>query len=621
MPLAIGGCSAFTSEIRGAKTMSEAETIRADGGAQGWRVRPLILAGVGLVAAIIVQQLTDPYRPSNAMFEAVAIWRIAVATGIASGALALGFGMERVRLLWAAAFALLVGAVAGFIYYWSGGGSSSNWFGDWRYASLFLSIAIAVPLFQTARDSGGWRFPYAEVHGHAWTNVVLWFASWAFTAIVFLLAWLLAALFELIGLHFLRELLEDHWFSAALAGAAFGGGLGLLRERDRVVRLLQRVVTAVLAVLAPVLGAGLLVFLAALPFTGLHALWEATKSTTPILLSCVIGALILANAVIGNGEDEELANPVLRWGAMALGFAALPLCVIAAIATGLRIGQYGFTPDRLWALVFVILATAYGVAYLVSLARGRSHWAALVRPANLRLAFVVAAVALFLAMPILSFNAISTADQVARLESGRTTSDKFDWAALAFDFGDPGKAALKRLASSKNAVVAARAREAAAQTNRWEVARSDRQAQAVDTLAKRLRVLPSGTPVPKALRDQLTSYDACGEDSDEKCTLIFAPGASEAFVVSDACVERLAAGPNPPAGRKIRVFWSGSEDFCPVKRYGLSGGKWSEVEPTAPDAAARAALKQGIAGGAVELRTVPRRQVFVGGVPVGDPFE
>ena len=97
---------------------------------------------------------------------------------------------------------------------------------------LFLSIAIAVPLFQTARDEGAWRFPYADVHGHAWTNVVLWFACWLFVGIVFALAWLLAALFDLIGMHFLQRPARAHWFAAVLAGAAFGGALGLLRERD-----------------------------------------------------------------------------------------------------------------------------------------------------------------------------------------------------------------------------------------------------------------------------------------------------------------------------------------------------------------------------------------------------
>ena len=601
--------------------MTDAETMPAGDSGQDWRLRPAILAVIGLMASVMIQQLTYPHRASAIIPGTATTLRLTLAIAIGTAALAFGFGMERVRLLWAVAFALLAGVVTGFIYYWSGGGPGWGWFGDWRYASLVLSIAIAVPLFQTARDTGGWRFPYAEVHGHAWTNVVLWCACWAFTGIAFLLAWLLSALFALIGLHFLRELLEKSWFAAALAGAAFGGALGLLRERDRIVRLLQRVVTAVLAVLAPVLGGGLLLFLVALPFTGLGALWEATKSTTPILLSCVIGALILANAVIGDGEDEEATNPVLRWGAMALGLAALPLCVIAAIATGLRISQYGFTPDRLWALVFVILATVYGVAYFVSLVLGRNRWAARVRPANLRIAFVVAAVALFLATPILSFNAISTADQVARLESGRITPDKFDWRALGFDFGDPGKAALKRLARSKNAAIASRAKKAQAQTNRWDVDEGDRQADAAEALTKRLRVLPGNVPVPQDLQDLLGSFDSCGREADHKCTLLYTPGATEALAISDACIDRLAAEPATDQKQRTVLYAVVRETSCSTKRYRLKDGQWAEFEAIAPDAAARVALRKGIAGGAVEVRTVPRRQLFVGGVPVGEPFE
>ncbi|MBL7396037.1 DUF4153 domain-containing protein, partial [Escherichia coli] len=79
----------------------------------------------------------------------------------------------------------------------------------------------------------------------------------------------------------LHELLMKNWFVRALIGLAFGSALGLLREHDAVVRLLQRVVATVLAVLAPVLAIGLGLFLLALPFTGLRALWDATQATTP----------------------------------------------------------------------------------------------------------------------------------------------------------------------------------------------------------------------------------------------------------------------------------------------------------------------------------------------------
>lgn len=582
----------------------------------GWPIRPIVLALVGALAALAVQQVLDIAQPGSPPVDPAA-WRIALATAIGTGAVTFGFALERRRWWWAALFGAVVGLVSGLIVYSNGGGWGA-WY-NWHSASLFLAIAIAVPLFQTARDHGAWRFPYADVHGEAWTNVVLWGACWLFTGVVFALAWLLAALFDLIGLHFLRDLLQHNWCNALLFGASFGGALGLLRERDGVLRLLQRVVTAVLAVLAPVLGAGLLVFLLALPFTGLDALWEATKSTTPILLGCVIGALILSNAVIGNGTDEEATNPALRFGAMALALAVLPLAVIAGIATGLRIGQHGLTPDRLWAVVFVGFASVYGVAYLVALVRGRHAWGAFVRPSNLRIAFLVAGVGLLLATPLASFNTLSSADQVARLKAGRVTSAKFDWAALAFDFGDPGKAALRRLTRSANPVIAARAREVATKSNRWEIAGIDRTQTDADLLVKRLRVLPVTVPVPLALRSVLTDWQGCRSDRENRCTLLYTPGTREAVSISQSCIDDLTRDP-PTATPASAALRSG----CGAARYRRTGDAWARVDddarlPLTP--AERAALKAGDAAGRVEIRAVPARRVFVGGVPVGDPFE
>src|SRR3546814_19061303 len=88
-----------------------------------------------------------------------------------------------------------------------------------------FAIAIAAPLFQTARDQGRATFPYDEVHAHVWTNIVLWCASWAFVGVTLALAFLLSALFELIGIGVLRDLLDKEWFVALLIGGAFGGAL------------------------------------------------------------------------------------------------------------------------------------------------------------------------------------------------------------------------------------------------------------------------------------------------------------------------------------------------------------------------------------------------------------
>lgn len=504
------------------------------------------------------------------------------------------------RLRWAIGFALALGAIAGAIYFWHGAPGESD-FWPWRGMSLLLGLGVTIPLFQTARDAGGWRFDYPTLHRHAWTDAVIGAAANVFVGIVFMMSWLLAMLFKLIKIDALEKLLEKHWFAAMLAGAAFGGAIGLLRERDRVVVLLQRVVTSVLGVLAPVLGAGLLLFLLSLPFTGLTPLWDATRATTPILLSCVVGALLLANAVIGNGVEDEARNPVLRYGAMALGIAMLPLAAIAAIATGLRIDQYGFTPERLWGVTFVIIASAYGLAYIVSLARGRTAWAPLVRSANTQLAFGMAGIALFLATPILSFNAISTADQVERLTSGKVKPEKFDWAALAFDFGAPGRAALTKLTRSKNFNIAKRATDAANVNSRWDVASIETIGDGAEALAKRIRIQPREVPLPDGL---LLSFHAGAHDTTTG-VLWYEPDAASAVLVTTGCDR---CRPNVQVTRRdAKGAWRGDDDF-PI-----------EVDKASDDD--RAALTDGLAKRGFEIRPVQRRQVYIGGMPVGEPFE
>src|SRR3546814_19443208 len=76
--------------------------------------------------------------------------------------------------------------------------------------------------------------------------------------------------------------------------------------------------------------------------------------------------------------------------------------------------------------------------------------------------------AAFLALPVLDFGAISTRDQLARLESGAVKTEKFDWAALAFDFGPSGRKALAELARSPRADRAHPANWATAATNTRE---------------------------------------------------------------------------------------------------------------------------------------------------------
>ena len=566
-----------------------------------WPMRAPILAAAGVLCGLAVHLLIRAGAGYSWEWTD-SIPRLSLAIFVASGGILLAYTLERVRWAWSLGFALAGGAVVGGLYYWNGSPAHHGSDDAMRsFASLF-AIGIAAPLFQTMRDEGARRLPYRAVHAHSWANVVLWFASWTFVGIAWLLIWLLSELFRLIGLNFLHDLLDRAWFGWVWTGGALGAGIALLRERDRVLGLLQRVVTTVLSVFAPVLAFGLVLFVLALPFTGLDALWEQTRATTPILLGAAIWAIILANAVIGNAPEEEAQIPLLRYSAMALGGVMLPLVAVAAVSTAIRINQHGLTPTRLWGMVSVAVAAAYAMLYLYALVRGRAGWALYVRPANIRIAIGLCLLALFLATPLAQFGPMSTRSQLSRLESGAVSAEQFDWAALRFDFGPAGVAALERLKAAGPPAQRRYATQALVIRSRWDMDATPLFERRRRQAARNIRYLPAGTQIPPLLRDTLLgSYNCLNK---QPCALYHQPGSDRAFLVAPSL-----CGGGSACAPKVIVYY-------------LNGGAWSTEPPQRPDDAARQArIAEAIRQGRVEVRTVPRQQVFVGGEPVGGEID
>ena len=121
-------------------------------------------------------------------------------------------------------------------------------------------------------------------------------------------------------------------------------------------------------------------------------------------------------------------NSWLRRAALVLVLCVLPLAIIAALSLGQRIGQYGWTPERIWGVVAVGDCARLWRRRLVG---GRSRAAQdfddPLRPLQTKLAIGLCGLALFLALPILDFGAISARSQLARLESGKVKAEEFDW--------------------------------------------------------------------------------------------------------------------------------------------------------------------------------------------------
>lgn len=556
-----------------------------------WPMRAVLLAGLGAAFGLVFDRLLE--RPGRWAGDVSPI-RAAAAIFLAVSGIALALSLERLRWRWSAGFAAAGGLVAAFVAWWIGPPALWGAGERWQLFAAILAVAIAVPLFQSFRDSGRRTPDAAIVHAHAWTDLILAGAAGAFVGATMLVTLLLAQLFHLIGIDFLRDRLNDGWFMWPLACGAFGAATGLLRDRDPMLGTLHKVGRAVLSVLAPILALGLALFVLALPFTGLQPLWDQTQATTPILLACIVGAVILANAVIGNEADEEARSPALRYAAIGLGSVMAPLALVAAASTAKRIGQYGLTPDRLWACVFVLAAAAFALAYLYALVRGRAGWPEALRRANVRLAAGLGLLALFLALPIVSFGAISTRDQLARLESGRVAPGRFDWAAMRFDFGPSGRRALERLAAGPDPVVRQRAREALKADSRWAMGPDDRISPEGAKPAPVKLHADGGLAIPPTLADLIGRAGQC---HDEMCRVVFL-GPKRAAVLRASC----------PACT-IYLFDAQPE------------GTWVQRLPQPPVTTVETATPLDSAKGRIEVRKVERQQLFVDGKPVGEAFE
>ena len=578
-----------------------------------WPVRTWVLAVLAALIALAIQQLSD-IGDVGPEWQRRAVAALPVFLGVAG--LAFGLIWRRERLVGPIIVALLCGLISGSVFMWHGA-PNDGWNADmWRVACGVFAAGALITLFQAAQDRvfdqraaarpAGWSLGairtwkrstirYPDVHGHLWTSALLVAASSLFMLLSFAIAHLLAEMFHLVKLDFLRIALREDAFVALLCGAAFGAALGLLRDRGAVITALQRVAMLVLRILAPVLAVGILVFLAALHMTGLTPLWE-TGGTTPIMLIGAMLAVFLANAVVSDQPGDESRSTFLSASAAALSLFLLPMVGIAVYSSGLRIEQHGLSPDRLWALAFLIVASITAVAYAVAIL-GRRGWFTRLRATNLRLIFMLAAIALLLSTPLVSFDRIATAHQLSRLSNGQVLPDDFDYKGLWFDFGPPGRAALTDLAiNAPNPMVRRFANETRKLKTRWEKSPNATLAGSGEALDQRLTILPVPIPLDATLRSRLIAHYACGPKSD--CILRYIPGDDFAIIV------------------QLQPDCERCDPFIRLLRQ--QDGRWLEDSAYLSLNGKAAAMVAAIRAGQVDMRPVERRQLFIGGEAVGE---
>ncbi|WP_342064822.1 DUF4153 domain-containing protein [Cupriavidus sp. OTU4895] len=357
---------------------------------------------------------------------------------------------------------------------------------------MFIAYAIVV----AADTAGTYLAPYPAYFRIGWKIGIQGHLAALFAAVLYLVLWIGAELFELLGLRFLETLLRQAWFNIPVLTMAFAAGLHITDVRDEFVRGVRTLVLTLLSWVLPLLVALLLGFLVTLAVRGLAPLW-ATRSAATLLLGAAALLVVLINAVYKSGLAEGPVPRVLRLATSAACLILVPLVCIAGYALFLRIQQYGLTERRVLTAAALLLAGCYAVGYA---------WAALERNAGmLRIAStnvltacltVVVLVALY--TPVADPARLSVKSQVARLEAGRIAPDKFDFHYLKAHAGRYGREALARLVAEGGGPNAEAIRRHAASATRPPALGELPDAKAIASLIDQRT---PGRPVPASFFD------------------------------------------------------------------------------------------------------------------------
>lgn len=356
---------------------------------------------------------------------------------------------------------------------------------------------IAHSLVLAGAHDGRRLASYATCFETAWKLAIQLLFSAMFVAGVWLVMWLGDALFDLLKLNFIEELLRRSWFSVPLVCLAFSSAMHTTDVRPAIVRGIRSLLLVLMAWILPI--AVLLVggFLAALPFTGLQALWQTRHATAVLLASCAV-LVVLVNAAFQAGDAAAGLARSVRLAARVACFLLLPLVLLGVYALALRVGDYGWTTERVLAAACLLVALFYAAGYALAAASRSVPWLQHLHHVNRAAAFVVLAVSLALFTPLADPARIAVNDQVARLASGATRAAQFDFGFLRFRGARYGMQALQELAQRGAGPQAdvVRARAASALRQHYEEPGAGDAAAPAD-IAANLRVWPQGASLPE----------------------------------------------------------------------------------------------------------------------------
>lgn len=414
----------------------------------------------------------------------------------------------------------------GSVFVWLGLAASLWWF-------------VALPWFQGWLAHGRWRMAYASHFALAWNNALMLVLAALCVQLVWGVLWLWAGLFALVKVKLFAELFSAQWFVYTLTGLLAGLGLWLARTQQRPIQMMLQTLLVLGRLLLPLLAWVLVFFVLALGFTGVEGLW-ATQFAAALLMGVLILQIWLVNAVYQDGTAAHAPYArVLQWLVDASLIAMPVLATLACVAVGLRVRQYGWTQERVWAGaaagVLWLYAVGYACAAAHSLRQGAARpWLQWLAPINQALSLVLLALLLALQTPLLDGQRIGAASQRERMRADPAQASLERLADLKWGYGPYGAAAVEALARDpgfQDPELRQRLEKLLESATRLDLRTEPRESETIDLAAVQERIkTPAGMQRPQP--DWWGWWRGQAQDQDEAWALQCLFPKSECVVLS-----------------------------------------------------------------------------------------
>ncbi|WFW92166.1 DUF4153 domain-containing protein [Citrobacter freundii] len=314
-------------------------------------------------------------------------------------------------------------------------------FYGWR---LLLMAMLALPWIQYSLHVSREQARYPHFYRQLWLNTLTLLIVFISNGLFWLVLLLWSEMFKLVGIPFFRTLFFDtDWFGYVAFGLITALAVVLARTQSRLVTAVQKLLTFIATGLLPLVALLALMFILTLPFTGLEAISQRVSAAG--LMSTLTLLLLLLMAIVREPQKEALPYPgALRYLIKCSLIVAPIYMLIAGWSLWVRIQQYGWTPERLYGVLVVVVLLVWSFGYLASILRRGRNPLELQGPVILGVSLLALGLLVLLSSPVIDAWRISVNSHMGLYHSGKIKPDQVSLYMLDHS-GKPGRAALEAL--------------------------------------------------------------------------------------------------------------------------------------------------------------------------------